>query len=128
MCAQPVSNAAPEDRGHSRHTLLVRASVARTFGSLASFLAIVFLGVGIYLLRESLSDPLTAQSVGLIAGAFIVALATMLIYFMCAPRARFRSGRMRRRSHARESQRYTLVAERPAASGEERSKDLVAAG
>jgi uncharacterized membrane protein SirB2 len=62
--------------------------VARTFGGLGSFLAVIFLGSGIYLLQESFTDPLRAQAVGLIA-AFIIALATILIYFIFTPRKRF---------------------------------------
>jgi hypothetical protein len=65
----------------ARNVLPVRAGVARTFGGLGSFLAVIFPGSGIYLLQESFTDPLRAQAVGLIAGAFIIALATILIYF-----------------------------------------------
>jgi len=50
---------------------------------------VIFLGAGIYLLQESFTDPLRAQAVGLIAGAFIIALATILIYFIFTPRKRF---------------------------------------
>jgi len=62
---------------------------SRTFGGLGSFLAVIFLGSGIYLLQESFTDPLRAQAVGLIAGAFIIALASILIYFIFTPRKRF---------------------------------------
>jgi hypothetical protein len=76
--------------------LIVRAGVARTFGSLGGFAAALFLGGGIYLLQEALSDPLRAQAVGLIAGAFIIALATMLIYFIFSPRSKFKRSKGRR--------------------------------
>jgi uncharacterized membrane protein YbhN (UPF0104 family) len=74
--------------GRPTSALIVRAGVARTFGSLGGFLATLFLGGGIYLLQEALSDPLQAQAVGLISGAFIIALATMLIYFIFSPRTK----------------------------------------
>jgi hypothetical protein len=45
----------------------------------------MFLGPG-YLLQEAFSDPLRAQAVGLIAGAFILALATMMLYFIFSSR------------------------------------------
>jgi hypothetical protein len=77
-----------------RNALLVRAGVARTFGGLGSFLAVIFLGSGIYLLQESFTDPLRAQAVGLIAGAFIIALATILIYFIFTPRKRLQSAKV----------------------------------
>jgi hypothetical protein len=49
-------------------------------GGLGSSLEVIFLGAGIYLQRESFTDPLQAQAVGQIAGAFII--ATILIYFI----------------------------------------------
>ena len=78
----------PSSSSRVRNVLQVRASVARTFGGLGSFLAVIFLGGGIYLLQESFTDPLRAQAVGLIAGAFTIALATILIYFIFTPRKR----------------------------------------
>jgi hypothetical protein len=81
---------------HARNVLLGRAVAARTFGGLGSFLAVIFLGTGIYLLQESFTDPLQAQAVGLIAGAFIIALATILIYFIFTPRKRFETDQIRR--------------------------------
>jgi hypothetical protein len=45
--------------------MLARAGIARTFGGLGSFLAVIFLGAGIYLLQESFTDPLQAQAVRL---------------------------------------------------------------
>jgi hypothetical protein len=82
--------------------LSVRDGVARTFGGLGSFLAVIFLGSGIYLLQESFTDPLRAQAVGLIAGAFIIALATILIYFIfwSAKRIRERPGSPPSRAHS----------------------------
>jgi hypothetical protein len=80
---------------HARNVLLGRAVAARTFGGLGSFLAVIFLGSGIYLLQESFTDPLQAQAVGLIAGAFIIALATILIYFIFTPRKRFETDQIR---------------------------------
>jgi uncharacterized membrane protein YbhN (UPF0104 family) len=82
--------------GRPTTALIVRAGVARTFGSLGGFLATLFLGGGIYLLQEALNDPLRAQAVGLISGAFIIALATMLIYFIFSPRTKFKRNRCRR--------------------------------
>lgn len=73
-----------------------RSPSSRAFGGLGSFLAVIFLGSGIYLLQESFTDPLRAQAVGLIAGAFIIALATILIYFIFTPRKRFESEKTRR--------------------------------
>jgi hypothetical protein len=51
----------------------------------------MFLGAGVYLL------PLRAQAVGLIAGAFVLALATMMLYFIFSSRPAHR----RRKTHRR---------------------------
>jgi hypothetical protein len=75
----------------ARNALRARTGLARTFGGLGSFLAGIFLGARIYLLQELFTDPLQTEAVGLIAGAFIIALATILIYFIFTPRKRFQS-------------------------------------
>ena len=103
----------------ARNVLPVRAGVARTFGGLGSFLAVIFLGSGIYLLQESFTDPLRAQAVGLIAGAFIIALATILIYFIFTPRKRFETEKSRR------TQEHTpAVSASPLAPAKESAKSL----
>ncbi len=81
----------------NKNSLVARAGVVRTFGGVGGFLAITFLGAGVYLLQEALSDPLRAQAVGLIAGAFILALSTMLLYFLLSPRPGYRRRKARRR-------------------------------
>jgi len=76
-------------------------------------------------LREAFADPLTAQSVGVISGAVVIALATMLIYFMISPRAQSRSRKTRRHSEAQPPLR-TLSATSPAhPAQEDANKDLV---
>jgi hypothetical protein len=105
--------------------LIVRAGLARTFGSLGSFTATVFLGAGIYLLREAFADPLTAQSVGVISGAVVIALATMLIYFLVSPRAQSRSRKARRQSAARPLVRTLSVTSPEVSAQEDSTKDLV---
>ena len=104
----PPDRTSPSYRSSSpvraRNVFAVRAGLARTFGGLGSFLAVIFLGSGIYLLQESFADPLQGQAVGLIAGAFIIALATILIYFIFTPGKRFQSAR------ARDMEAYTPLA------------------
>ena len=79
----------------ARSVLLARTGLGRTFGGLGSFLAFIFPGGGVYLLQESFTDPLQAQAVALIAGAFIIALATILIYFIFSPQKELLSGQAR---------------------------------
>jgi hypothetical protein len=68
--------------------LVVRGGIVRTFGGLASFLAVTFLCSGIYLLEDAFANPIAAQAAALITGAFIIALATILLYFLLRPRAK----------------------------------------
>ena len=106
----------------ARNALLVRAGVARTFGGLGSFLAVIFIGAGIYLLQESFTDPLQAQAVGLIAGAFIIALATILIYFIFTPRKRLPIEERGRQVH---EPMHSLVATTPSLTApKETAKNL----
>ncbi len=94
-------------RPHSQHGFVDRSSVGRTFRSIGSFLALIFLAAGVYLLQEELTDPLRAEAVGLIAGAFVIALATMLTYFIFLPRSKFRDGSARRRVASGAQQRQS---------------------
>lgn len=70
-----------------RHTqpLVVRGGLARTFGGLASFLAVIFLSWGIYILEDALANPVAAQAAAVIAAAFSIALATILLFYVLKP-------------------------------------------
>jgi hypothetical protein len=78
----PASMRREDASGPNKNSMVARAGIARTFGGLGGFLAIMFLGAGTYLLQEAFSDPLRAQAVGLIAGAFILALATNVVFHL----------------------------------------------
>ncbi len=88
-----IPNPAPGVR-HSK-ALVVRGGVTRTFGGLASFLAVTFFCSGMYILEDAFANPLSAQAAALIFGAFITALATVLFYFLLRPGKR--TGLARRR-------------------------------
>jgi len=100
--------------------LVVRAGLTRTFGGLASFLAILFLCLGVYVLNDALSNPVEAQAAAMIAGAFSIALATILLFYLLKPGSRPRSAtgphRSRTRSNVehRESGRASWMERRPA--------------
>jgi hypothetical protein len=66
---------------------------------------------------------LRAQAVGLIAGAFIIALATILIYFIFTPRKRFQ-GDEPRRSHAQMPVDSLVKTPSPLAAPKETAKNL----
>jgi hypothetical protein len=125
MSSDAHSSKYREVPGYAAKPLIFRAGLTGVFSGLGAFLAVLFLGVGIYLLQEAVVDPLRAQSVGLLAGAFILALATMLIYFIFSPLAKSRSAKSRYRAHSRRTGRTMIVvpASEPA-SHTESAKDL----
>jgi uncharacterized BrkB/YihY/UPF0761 family membrane protein len=84
----------------ARHTkpLVIRGGLARTFGSLVGFLAVLFLLVGLYLLGDTLEHPLDAEAAAVLAAAFSITLAVILFYYLLKPRRgrRTRDARFRR--------------------------------
>jgi len=71
---------------HHVKPLVIRGGLARTFGSLASFLAVLFLIFGFYLLGDAFEHPLDAQAAGVLTAAFSITLAAILLYFLLKPR------------------------------------------
>jgi uncharacterized BrkB/YihY/UPF0761 family membrane protein len=83
---------------HHPKPLVIRGGLARTFGSLATFLAALFLLFGSYLLADALEHPIDAQAAAVLAAAFSITLAVILLYFLLKPRhgKRTRAVRLRR--------------------------------
>ncbi len=85
---------------HHAKPLVIRGGLARTFGGLVSFLALLFLLMGLYLLRDAIVHPLDAQAIAVLAAAPSITLAAILFYFLLKPRPRHeyrsRSTRFRR--------------------------------
>jgi len=79
-------------------SLAVRGGLARTFGGLVSFLAVTFLCAGFYILDDVFANPLGAQAVALLAAAVIIALATVLLFYLLKPESKA-SKEAARRSH-----------------------------
>jgi hypothetical protein len=79
---------------YPRRSLVARGGLARTFGSLACFLALTFLGFGVYILADAFADPIAAQSGALVAAAFIIALASILLFYLFKPKRRLRIARI----------------------------------
>lgn len=84
---------------HHVKPLVIRGGLARTFGSLAGFLAVLSMVLGFYLLHDALEHPLAAQAVAVLAAAFSITLAVILFYFLLKPRRGKRS-RAARFTHA----------------------------
>lgn len=66
--------------------LVVRGGLSRTFGSLAGFVALGFLSLGIYLLADAFAHPVDAGAAGVIVAAFAIAIALLLFAFLFKPR------------------------------------------
>ena len=80
--------------------LVVRAGLVRTFGGLVSFLALTLPCSGGYILVDALANPIEAQGVAVIASAFIIALATILLFYLIKPKkGRKRTGMREARPH-----------------------------
>src|SRR5215470_3027972 len=71
----------------TRRNLVTRSHPARTFGGLAFFLALLFLSCGIYLIAEPLLHPMAGHEADVLAGAFTIALASILLFYLAKPAA-----------------------------------------
>ena len=71
--------------------LVIRGGVAHTFGSLVSFLALLFLLLGTYLLEDASENPLNAQAAAVLVATFSITLAAILFYYLLKPRHRKRA-------------------------------------
>lgn len=80
---------------HHVKPLVIRGGLARTFGSLVSFLAALFLLLGFYLLGDAFEHPVDAQAAAVLAAAFSITLAAILLFYLLKPR-RSKRGRIAR--------------------------------
>ena len=92
MAAHAHSFSRPES---PRRSLVVRGGLARTFGSLACFLSLTLLGMGGYILTDAFADPIAAQAGAVVGAAFIIALASIILFFLFKPRGKLRVARIK---------------------------------
>ena len=78
-------------RRHSTRALVIRGGLGRTFGSLACFLALLFLCLGTYILQDAFANPVSAQAAGLITAACSIALGAVLLFYLVKPRRSHKS-------------------------------------
>ncbi|MGA2300707.1 MAG: hypothetical protein ABSG77_08430 [Candidatus Acidiferrum sp.] len=71
---------------HYKTPLVVRASLPRTFWSLGAFVEFGLLFCGIYLLAEASLKPLEADLASILSASVILALASVLLFYMVRPR------------------------------------------
>lgn len=86
----------PSHKLQAPRPLVVRAGLGRTFGGLTGFTALLFLTLGIYLLRDALVHPVYAEPAALFVAAFAIPLGVLLLFYLVKPRRA--SGRSRRRA------------------------------
>src|SRR5208337_204008 len=70
---------------HYKTPLVVRASLPRTFWSLGAFVEFGLLFCGVYLLVEVSLKPLEADLVSIMSAGVILALASVLLFYMVRP-------------------------------------------
>jgi|SRR5271157_1482154 len=70
---------------HYKTPLVVRASLPRTFRSLGAFAELGLFSCGIYLLAEATLKPLEADQASILSAGVLLALATVLLFYMIRP-------------------------------------------
>jgi hypothetical protein len=110
----------------SCNSLAVRGGLVRTFGGLATFLVLTFLCTGIYLLEDAVANPLAAQAAALIFGAFITALAAILLFYIIRPENGAPTSRTQQPRHGELLPNKNLLGEIAVIEpGDHRREDLV---
>src|SRR5271157_3195684 len=71
---------------HCKTPLVVRASLPRTFWSLGAFVELGLIFCGVYLLAEASFKPLEADQASILSAGVILALASVLLFYMIRPR------------------------------------------
>ena len=101
---------------HTHRALAQRGGLARTFGSLAGFLALTFLSVGFYLINDAWMHPVHAQSAALILGACALSSAAILLIYLLKPHRQLEAPREElsvTKGLSRRNQKMRGVAGRP---------------
>lgn len=75
------------DNSDDGRTLVIRGRAMRTFGSMAIFLALILLALGVYIIKEEFANPMAAQSVALLTSAFVLTTGLTLLLYLIPPRA-----------------------------------------
>ena len=110
----------------SPKSLAARGGLVRTFGGLATFLVLTFLCGGIYLLEDAVANPLAAHAAALIFGAFIIALAAILLFYLLRPKNGAPTSRPQRSRHGELLPTKDLLGEIVVIGpGDRRRQDLV---
>jgi len=95
-------------------SLAARGGLARTFGGLAAFAAVILLAAGLYFLQDAFSNPLEGTTVAVIVAAFMIAMEALLLYFLLKPVKRTRPRPLKGRSQVPATQFTETQAKNPA--------------
>jgi hypothetical protein len=104
-------------------SLAIRGGLVRTFGGLAGFLVVTFLCAGFYILEDAVANPIAAQAAGLIFGAFIIALATILLFYLIRPDGSPRTSRREQTLHLELLPQQELLEQAPLTPSQESSRE-----
>jgi len=86
-----------------RTPLVVRAGLPRTFWSLGAFVELGLFSCGFYLLAEASLEPLEADEVSILGAGLILALASVLLFYMIRPHRKEALTRRDERRSSRDS-------------------------
>src|SRR6267143_2619661 len=110
----------------SPKSLAARGGLVRTLGGLATFLVLTFLCAGINMLGDAVANSLAAQAAALIFGAFITALATILLFYLIRPENGAPTSRTQQPRHGALPPKNKLFGDIVVAGpGDHRREDLV---
>ena len=104
-------------------SLVIRGGLVRTFGGLAGFLVVTFLCAGLYILEDAVANPIAVQAAALIFGAFIIALATILLFYLIRPESSPRTSRREQTLHLELLPQRELLEEAPVTPSQESSRE-----
>ena len=104
-------------------SLAARGGLARTFGGLAGFVVITFLGGGFYILQDAFANPLTQGAAAVLCAAFMITLAAILLFFLIKPGKSFRTTSLEHRASAAAASLRPAFMAAPGATRREHSRD-----
>jgi hypothetical protein len=85
----------------SKTPLVVKASLSRVFLGLGLFTETLLLFCGSYLLAEAIVQPLDAGTFSVIGGGLLLALATVLLFYLAWPGRKRKMSRREKPAHLR---------------------------
>jgi hypothetical protein len=109
---------------HPAKSLAARGGTKRTFGSIAVFLALIFMCLGAYMIEDQFANPMAAQPTGLFAAAVTLATGAILLCYLIHPRKNRWHNGVHRRAVPVTADRIAWTARRASVNCCEQRRDL----